>query len=266
MKRKYLAKAALLASISSVSASALAAPLLWVGDSGGTLGTVDVATGNVNVVGAMGATMTDIAFDPNGNLYGISFSNLYSINKTTGAASLIGAHNITGGSKNSLVFDAAGTLYAANNSLYTLNTGTGASTLVGNGGSPYSSSGDLAFIGGDLFLSSGGGVGGDKLVELNTATGAGTDVGNIGFSAVYGLATDNNVNLYGLTGTRVLGVNTATGAGTELVNYSGQGLGTAWGSSFFSEAGATVPEPSTLSILGLGLTGLAFASRKKSKV
>ena len=38
----------------------------------------------------IGAALTDIAFAPNGNLYGISFNNLYSINTSTGAATLIG--------------------------------------------------------------------------------------------------------------------------------------------------------------------------------
>ncbi|MBA6326559.1 PEP-CTERM sorting domain-containing protein [Colwellia sp. MB02u-6] len=239
-----------------------ASPILWVGDVGSNLGTVDAATGNVNVIGNMGTFMTDIAFDPLGNLYGVSFDNLYSIDKNTASASLIG--NFGSASLNSLTFDAAGNLYAANTSLYSINVATGMASIIGNGGDAYSSSGDLAFIGGELFLSSNGTP--DNLFKLDTGTGFGTLVGNIGFNAVFGLATNNNVDLFGVGGTSVLSINEATGAGAFLVDYSGQGLFAAGGSAFFAEAGATpraVPEPSTLAIFALGMMGLASRRFKK---
>lgn len=240
--------------------SAAAAPILWVGDSDGTLGKVDVATGTATVVGQMGAVMTDIAFDPSGNLWGITFGQLYRINAGTAQITLIG--NMGGGSKNALVFGADGTLYAAGGgSLSTVNTTTGAATLVGSGA--YSSSGDLAFIAGQLYLSSAG----DNLFQINTTTGAGTLVGPIGFGSVFGLATDNNVDLYGITGTSVIGINTTTGAGAFLVNYAGTTLGAAFGSAFLSEAGGgngTVPEPSGLALFGLGLAGL-YLGRRSSR-
>ena len=246
-----------------ITSAVSATPILWVGDSGGGLGTVDVSTGNVNVIGNTGVTMTDIAFDQSGNLYGISFNSLYSINSSTAAISLIGNHSLGNtGTKNSLVFDAAGTLYAANSALYTLNTLSGASTLVGNGGYSYNSSGDLAFVNNNLYLSSSSST--DKLVNINAGTGVGTLVGDIGYSAVYGLATDNNVDLYGLSGFDVLGINTSTGAGSALVNYSGQGLGVAFGSAFYTESGASVPEPSVSALLAIGLLGVFGVTRRKS--
>ena len=234
-----------------------AAPVLWIGDSMGTLGTVDAATGNVQVIGNMGRIMTDIAFDPAGNLYGITFDSLYTINKTTAAVSLVGS---LGTSANSLVFDSAGTLYIANQALYTVSPLTGVATLVGNGGSPYVSSGDLAFIGSQLFLSSLGSIQGDHLVTLNTANGSGSLVGNIGFVSIFGLASPNGTDLYGVSGTDVFTVNTVTGEGRLITNYGGQGLLGVYGSSFASEA--AVPIPGSVWLLASGLSALLISARK----
>jgi len=261
MNFKSLALASAIA-LSTLSSAAFASPVLWIGDTSNQLGTVDVATGNVNVIGTMSTFMTDIAFDGAGNLYGISFTGLYSINKNTAASTFIGSFG-SSAFLNSLVFGPGGTLYGANNSLYSINTGTGAATLIGNGGAAYASSGDLAVVNSQLYLSSS--TGGDSLVQLNTSTGAGTLVGSIGYGSVYGLASDNNQDLYGVTGTTILKINTTTGAGSFMVNYSGQGLGFAGGTAFYEEAGASVTEPSALLLLGLGMVGLGSIRTRNKK-
>ena len=238
---------------------ALAAPILWISDSGGRLGTVDVATGSTTVVGNMGQAMFDIAFDSVGNLWGISGgAQLFSINSSTAVATLVGSTGT--GFINSLVFGPGGVLYAAGSSLYSLNTSTGAGTLIGTGGG-YSSSGDLAFVGGNLYLSSDPTLN-DSLFEIDETTGVGTNIGPIGFNAVFGLATPDNVTLYGLSGTTVLSINTATGAGAAVVGYGG-GLTAAFGTAFRTEAGAPIPEPSALSLVALALLGLGWASKRQ---
>jgi hypothetical protein len=238
---------------------ATAAPVLWVSDVNGNLGTVDVATDKVKVIGNMGHVMTDIAFDPMGHLYGIGYSALYSVNPSTGASTLIGN---MGGTFNSLVFDASGKLYAAGTSLYSIDVTTGQASLIGKGGYSYASSGDLAFVGGKLYLSSSGTK--DSLVQLNTANGFATRIGGIGYASVYGLASDNNIDLYGMAGTRVLEIDVATGAGETLLNYQGHGLGAAYGSAFLTEASAPVPEPATYAMMLSGLGLLALAAKRRA--
>ena len=235
--------------------SAAAAPILWVSDFAGRLGTVDATTGAVTVIGTMGTVMTDIAFDTNQDLYGVSGNLLHSIDPTTAVSTVIGS---LGTSVSSLTFSPSGVLYGAQGALFSIDKNTGAATSIGSGGFPYSSSGDLAFVGGNLFLSSAASPG-DNLVQLDTNSGVGTLIGAIGFSVVYGLATDNNSDLYGVAGTTVLSIDPLTGASSVNVDYAGQGLGSAFGSAFITEA----PEPGTATLLGIGLVGLAGRRRQK---
>ena len=237
---------------------ASAAPLMYVDDSSGGLATVDVATGDVNFIGAMGAVMTDIAFSPTGNLYGVTFSGLYSINPTTAATTFIGNLGISGA--NALVFSSSGTLYAASNttnSLYTINTATGLASNLGNIG--HASGGDLAFHNGNFYLASAN----NQLVRIDLSNLANTTaIGSFGVSGVYGLASGDNNVLYGVAGTSVYTVDTATGLATNPISFAGQGLGTAYGQSFFAEATPEVPIPAAAWLFGSGLFAMAGLSRK----
>jgi len=78
--------------------------------------TIDVATGAGTVVGSFGVgpgPMADIAFDPAGNLYGWReplADDLYRIDKTTGAATLVGDSGLIT-AQSGLAIDAAGNVY-----------------------------------------------------------------------------------------------------------------------------------------------------------
>jgi len=159
--------------------------------------TFDPATG----VGTAGPTLsitdsiTSIAFDPvTGVLYGnttVGFGagvdELYSIDPTTGVATLIGA--IGYGNVYALGFDQSGVLFGISDStdeLIRINTGTGSGTLVGSTG--LSLAFDLASRPEDgvMFVADSGTL---SLYTIDTTTGLTTAVGSYGSATnVVGLA------------------------------------------------------------------------------
>ena len=222
------------------------AAVVHVNDENGVLGTVDTDTGVATVIGAIGVVLTDIAFAPDGTLYGISFDSVYVIDANTAAATLIGLHGIP--SANALVFGSDGTLYAAGidtngTDLYTVDTGTGAATSLGALG--VNSGGDLAFVGADLYLSTGD----DRLVQIDLSGPAASDIGGFGVANVFGIASPGDGTLFGVAGTDIFEVDLGTGMISNLMDFSGQGLGDAFGQSFFSEA-APVPLPGAFALFG----------------
>src|SRR5208282_1214644 len=195
--------------------------VLWVDDSSGVIGEVNSATGAVTVVGNSGQILTDMAFNARGQLFGVTYTALYSINPATGAASLIGDLNAGSGDINGLAFSSTGVLYGvsgATDQLYSIDTQTGQATAL-SGTLPASSAGAIAFDDGNPYLSDSNGDL-DELTITGSAVSA-TVVGSIGFSNVLGLSTGPFGVLYGVSGTELIAINPVTGAGTLVLNYSG---------------------------------------------
>ena len=213
-------------------------PIFHVVDDQGRFGTVNVETGEVHVIGTtrdedgLPIVMTDIAFDANGDLYGISALQLYRIDPATAAVTPIGIHSLSYAT--SLVFSNDGAeTYTAENTLLAIDTASAKTTLIGCGNAPYYSSGDLTFIGCVLYLTSktADNPAEDCLVKLD-AEGKGTVMGPIGYPDVFGTGTNDNVRLYGFSETKVISINTATGAGSMLFDTAGKGLGNINGAAY----------------------------------
>jgi hypothetical protein len=268
MKKKLLATCAACILPALAIGPATADAVLWIDDTSGNIGTVDLTTSTTTVVGPSGQILTDIGFNSSGALFGTTFGNFYSVSQTTGHATQIGgAYSGTGG-MNALVGNGSNLLGAANDSfsIFSINGTTGANTAVMT--SPLTSAGDLAFAtSGHLFESAvNGSV--DALVDVTANHVVGNfNQGATTFNGVFGLAVDPTTGtMYAVNGTQIYTVNEATAAVTPLLNYSGHGLGAANGTAFIGEGSVVgAPEPASVGILGFGVGVMAFLRRRRRR-
>ncbi len=232
---------------------------LWGQDSFNNLYTVDVATREATLVSTPSVLFWDIAFDAEGNLFGVSNNgSLYTIDPPTGSTTLIGS---TGRTTNSLVFGVDGSLWAAGTgALYELDIETGEATLAVDLG-PFASAGDLAFdTSGNLVLSTSQ----RSLIRIDTDLQSYQVMGDLGFFDIFGLARSEDGSMFGITSSnQLLTVNPSTGTSTSLgiITALDFTIGETFGSSFTSEA---IPEPATFALLAVGLVAFVGQRRRYS--
>lgn len=231
-------------------------------------GQINLNTLTYNLIGRTSVEFFDIAFNPSGDLFGITGRpadrRLYQIDPTNAVTTLVGNHNVQ--NLNALAFRSDGVLFAAGaGTLYTMNPATGSVTSLGTM-SGFNSAGDIAFDrNGNLYMTTTT----NQLVSLNQLNGSATVVGDLGFDDVFGMAFDPDANImYGISaasgGRRLFQINLTTGAGFAPLTYpSSINVG---GGSFSREAVAiVVPEPTTLALLGVGcsMLGALVVRRRK---
>jgi hypothetical protein len=237
-------------------ASRLEADTIYVEGTNNILATLNPTTGAVQVIGpTSGVLLGGLGFGSNGTLYGLDLAmNLYAVNTSTGAATLLGPTGLTyGGGGYALGATSDGTLYLQNTgNLYLVNPTTHLASLLGPFGFNTDSD-DNGDGSNHLYIINEGTSG---LYGLNKTNGAATLIGTGSLTDLIGMAFANGTMYameYGATG--VYSVSLTNGQDTLVSNYNASTIGSIYtAATQFSPA--SVPEPSALVLAFAGMLTL----------
>ena len=290
MRSKLVALATLAVALSFVSQSVHAQSFIGLRpDPGNSSITqlIDLALAPVFTVsdraGTGIAALSGLDRQPSGTLFASSGfrdgGNIYTINETTGAATLVGASGFPAVS--ALAFDQSGNLFGSASTdpalfpdtLISINTATGVGTTIGT----YNAFG-ISGIDGLAFHPTTGILygmsvfdadGTDPLFSIDPSTGEATflgrvteaGTGNAAPESIAGLTFDHNGNLYGSTGSRdgsILSID------IDNLTFTILGDGTPNGGSVSDLVAVTpVPEPVSMWLTVGLLSGLVYWRRNK---
>lgn len=230
-----------------------------------TLYSVDLAGKSLNTIGPFNASagsgsgggsviMTDLAVAPNGTIYVVSETALYTVSASNGQATLVGSLTSCGQEMVALTNTADGRLFVGDysGSLCEIDITTTPPTVK----PPLTMTNSMALSGDFVGVGNGtvygtayktsdasgqGTQASNLLVTVDLSTGATTEIGATGYPDLFGVAAANN-QIYGFThdGTgRVVTIDASTGSGTLFGTFtdgSGQGIA-------FSGAGVNAMVP-----------------------
>jgi hypothetical protein len=200
--------------------------------------TIDPSNWNASLIGSFylsgsldaGPSMTDLAVSPLDEVYTISYSDLYRVDRSTAAVTLVMSllADMTNGGFNGLTSLPDGTLLAVDfiGDIVALDPIAKTLTPLGSYGSGFTSSGDLVSVAdGTLYgisYTSAGGVDASSnniLLKVDPRTAVATAIGPIGYGNVYGLGYYGGTLLAFTEGQQIIRLDPNTGAGT-IVSYS----------------------------------------------
>jgi hypothetical protein len=200
-----------------------------------TLYKLDPSTYDLTLIGDFNAgdEITDIAEKDDGSLVAVSRTALFTVNKSTGAASLVGDLGLT--DVNALAYLSDGRLLASDipGNVYDIDFSvSGGFSIItiqtlGSYGSAQSTAGDLVSVdNGTLWgLTKSGGVATDTnnvLMIVNNVTGTGSPKASAtGFGKLWGAAYSNHRILGFSSVGEVVEINPSTGVGTLKRTYGG---------------------------------------------
>ena len=272
--------AAVVAAATTVAAtSAWAGPIGFSITGADDLVRVDLGTGEVTTVGSLGVSgdFEGLDFSPDGTLFASDDTNadLYTIDPTTGEASLVGSFGFGQAEiqNTGLAFRDDGTLFMVvddfedgvsdQDNLYTVDTTTGLATLVGTlFGTPFADDPEITSI---AFASDGTLFAVDRdldaLLTINPLTAEVSLVGTLG--ALVPDGGQQGLDFFGDTlflmsenPEAIFIVDTTTGVAALSANLQTLDL------SLESLAIRAIPSPGTVALLAFGLAGLVLSRRR----
>jgi hypothetical protein len=251
-----------LAALASVFGFASADTLYFVNDANHDLYSIDPNTQSVTDIGNMGIdgsnfTFGDLTYDSaNSTMYysgGRGDDNVYTVNLTTGAATLVGADNVD--DMFALGYDpATNSLYggAAGGSFGSISMANGVFTFIGGTGA-YNEGLTYDTLTGQMILSNDA-----NIYSIDVATGATTLLGSPGLGNDNGITFDALRNVfwdYNYNG-QLFEIDAST---YGVLNTYNPGPGEV---SSIAYVPTSTPEPATVAVLGVGLLG--FLRRRKN--
>jgi hypothetical protein len=204
---------------------------LWIADNTGRLGVWDPLTDTTTLGAQLDTVLTDLSFHPDGRLFGVDWvGDLREVDPATGATSVSVA---TGGYANGLVFDEQGVAYVSGGGhTRTVDLVSGRITTLVDSYTA-SSSGDLTFAGGDLFMT-GFGPSGTALYSVDASAGLYDVAVPFPYAAAYGASTTPDGRIYGVSGDTVSDIDLPTASTTPSGTVIG--MSAAYGMAFFGES------------------------------
>ena len=210
-------------------------PLVYLCDNAGRLGTFNLKTKKITVIGNMGVVLTDIGFHPNGTLYGVGFSQFYRVNPSTAQVTKVGGGFGSIGGINALTFNKAGQVFSQpqgfaasfnRSGIFLINPANGKISLGFTVTPNQFSAGDFAFNGSHLYFSTSNKL----LVDFNFATKTYASH-PVSIVNLYGLVVPAPGQLIGFAGTKAYKINPATGGSSLLTNFTNKGLSQIFGAA-----------------------------------
>jgi hypothetical protein len=282
--KKLLCSLLLLTATAAVQATPV---YLWASTENAYLVRVDALTGDTFVVGnttlnGKNLMLNDIAIDRNGDMWGITHTSFYRVDRHTGALTFIGNHTVQSGAGLGIAPDGFTVLAVGSGTqtLFSINTATGASTGFTPNGMATEASGDIASFGNQLFMtSSGDAKAGHRLAQIDPVTGQlvgnlgpaeyGKDINGVGIWPAKGIATGWDGVLYIGSREMIYAIPTSgptfgdvSTAGVSL-NVIAGALVAPGGLGQIRGLASEVPEPGTLFLLGAALATLGLVRRNR---
>lgn len=290
-----------LASLFAVQASA--SPIVYVVNSSQQFGTVDLGSGIFHQIGSLGTdAQSGLVPTPNGSLLTLALSgNLNSIDPVSGVTSLIGPTGLAdcmspvspcGLRSAADLGELGGTVYATDfsNNLYTVNTATGIATLIGPTGIPAFTANpnipnpDGTFNIVDYTLFGAGGilyatfdvatidfssftitpVVPPNLYQINPGTGFATLTAPTALSLSAAVNVDGTVYAFNAALNQVVTLDLTNGQ-TSFVSNLEPAAGLILGASPVPLGAPPVPEPGSISLVGVGVAILVVCRRYRSE-